>query len=48
MSWFYASLSENVIAQIVGYNTTSEMWLALGQIYASASMARLIEVCTQL
>ena len=45
MSWLYASLSENVMTQIVGYNA-AEIWLALGQIYAFASMARLIKLCT--
>ena len=48
MSWFYAFLFENVMTQIMGYNTASEIWLALGQIYASASMARLVKLCTQL
>ena len=48
MSWFYAFLFENVMTQIMGYNTASEIWLALGQIYASASLARLVKLCTQL
>ena len=48
MSWFYAFLSKNVMTQIVGYNTASEIWLALGQIYALTLMARLVELHTQL
>ena len=48
MSWFYASLSVNIMTQIVGCNTISEIWLALDWIYALASMARLTELHTQL
>ena len=36
------------MTQIVGCNTISEIWLALDQIYASASMARLTELRAQL
>ena len=33
MSWLYASLSEDIMAQIVGYSTAVEIWNALNQIY---------------
>ena len=32
----------------MGYISTNEIWLALGQIYASTLMARLVELHTQL
>ena len=48
MSWSYASLSDIVIPQIVGYNSAQEIWSALNQMYAFSSMARLSEIKTQL
>ncbi|RVX06354.1 hypothetical protein CK203_023575 [Vitis vinifera] len=33
MSWLYAFLFEDIMAQIVGYSTTVEIWNALNQIY---------------
>ena len=48
MSWFYASVSENVMTQIVGYNSAQEIWIALAQIFAVASMAPLLELRTQI
>ena len=44
MSWIYASLTERMLYQIVGYSTALEIWYALNQIYSTASMARLIEI----
>ncbi|KAL6332321.1 hypothetical protein AAG906_004885 [Vitis piasezkii] len=44
MSWLYASLSEDIMPQIVGYSTTVEIWNALNQIYYASSMARVIEL----
>ena len=44
MSWIYASLTERMLYQIVGYSTALEIWYALNQIYFTASMARLIEI----
>ncbi|GMN71348.1 hypothetical protein TIFTF001_053389 [Ficus carica] len=48
MSWIYASLTEEVMGQIVEYTTALEIWNALEQIYSSASMARIIELRNQL
>ena len=48
MSYFYTSLSDNVVPQIVGYNFAHEIWSALNKMYASFSMARLSEIKTQL
>ena len=44
MSWIYASLTERMLYQIVGYSTALEIWYALNQICSTASMARLIEI----
>ncbi|RVW43601.1 Retrovirus-related Pol polyprotein from transposon RE2 [Vitis vinifera] len=44
MSWLYASLSEDIMPQIVGYSTTVEIWNALNQIYYASSMARVIKL----
>ena len=33
MSWLYAFLFEDIMAQIVGYSTIVEIWNALNQIY---------------
>ena len=48
MSWLYASLSEDIMAQIVGYSTAMEIWNALNQIYFASSMARFTELRTKL
>ncbi|KAL6344223.1 hypothetical protein AAG906_035448 [Vitis piasezkii] len=48
MSWLYASLSEDIMAQIVGYSTTVEIWNALNHIYSVSSMARVTELRTKL
>ena len=34
MSWLYASVSDNVMTQIIGYNSAKEIWAALAQIFA--------------
>ena len=44
MSWLYASLSKDIMPQIVVYSTTVEIWNALNQIYYASSMARVIEL----
>ena len=48
MSWIYASLTENIMTQIVCYSTAHEIWVALEQPYASFSMARITELRTAL
>lgn len=48
MSWLYAFISESLLGQIVGYHTVAEIWAALAQIYAAASLSRLLEVQSQL
>ncbi|RVW33428.1 Retrovirus-related Pol polyprotein from transposon RE1 [Vitis vinifera] len=48
MSWLYASLSEDIMAQIVGYSTTVEIWNVLNQIYSTSSMAWVTELHTKL
>ncbi|KAL6344215.1 hypothetical protein AAG906_035440 [Vitis piasezkii] len=48
MSWLYASLSEDIMAQIVWYSTIVEIWNALNQIYFASSMARVTELRTKL
>ena len=44
MSWLYASLSKDIMPQIVVYSTTVEIWNALNQIYYASSMARVIKL----
>ncbi|PON92661.1 hypothetical protein TorRG33x02_115210 [Trema orientale] len=44
MRWFYASLSEGVMSQIVGYNSAFEIW----ETFASATIARITELRTML
>ncbi|XP_062104187.1 uncharacterized protein LOC133815350 [Humulus lupulus] len=48
MSWIYASTSEFMLGQIVGYTTAFDTWHALEQIYAAASFSRLSELRTLL
>ncbi|KAJ9700302.1 hypothetical protein PVL29_005888 [Vitis rotundifolia] len=48
MSWLYASLSEDIMTQIVGYSTAVEIWNALNQIYSASSMARVTGLRTKL
>ena len=48
MSWLYASLSEDIMAQIVGYSTAVEIWNAFNQIYSASSMTRVTELPTKL
>ena len=46
MSWLYTSLSEDIMAQIVGYSTAMEIRNALNQIYSTSSMARVTKLQT--
>ena len=48
MSWLYASLFEDIMAQIVGYSTAMEIWNALNQIYFVSSMVWVTEIHTKL
>ena len=48
MSWLYTSLSEDIMAQIVGYSIAVEIWNALNQIYSTSSMAQVTELRTNL
>ena len=48
MSWLYASLPEDIMAQIVGYSIAVEIWNALNQIYSTSSMVQVTELHTKL
>lgn len=48
MSWFYASLTEGMMTQIVTYTTAVEIWESLSSIYSATSMAKLIKLQSQL
>ena len=41
MSYFYGSFFENALSQIVGYDTAYDIWVALNEIYASASISQI-------
>nr|CDH30699.1 putative Ty1-copia-like retrotransposon [Cercis chinensis] len=48
MSWIYSSLTEQMMTQIMAYNSACEIWTALRESYASASRARIMELRLQL
>ncbi|PON47862.1 hypothetical protein TorRG33x02_321990 [Trema orientale] len=48
MSWIYASLTQGVMGQIVGYASAFEIWEALNQIYTSSSLAKITELRAKL
>lgn len=48
MSWFYSSLTESMLGEIVIFGTAHEIWAALEQIYSSSSMARITEIRSKL
>lgn len=47
MSWFYASLIEGIMTQMVNYSTTIEIWQSLTSLYSATSMAKLTELRSQ-
>ena len=48
MCWIYSSLTEGVMAQIIGLDTASEIWTALEKIFSAASKARIMQLRFQL
>ncbi len=48
LSTLISSLSETLIAQVVGYSTSREMWLGLERLFASHSRARILQLHFQL
>ncbi|KAF4347531.1 hypothetical protein G4B88_025769 [Cannabis sativa] len=48
MSWLYASLSDSMLGQIVGFTTAAEIWVSLERTYSAASFARSSEFRTAL
>ncbi|KAF4369419.1 hypothetical protein G4B88_029475 [Cannabis sativa] len=40
MSWLYASLSDSMLGQIVGFTTATEIWVSLERTYSATSFAR--------
>ncbi|XP_020264107.1 uncharacterized protein LOC109840022 [Asparagus officinalis] len=48
LSWIIASLSEEVLPQVVGLATSHEVWQALHQAFGSPSHTRILQLHTQL
>ena len=48
MCWIYSLLTEGVMTQIIGLDTTSEIWIALEKIFLVASKARTMQLRFQL
>ncbi len=51
--WFQLStimspLTDNVLAQMVGYETSRDVWMALERMYTSKSRSRIFQIQTQL
>jgi hypothetical protein len=44
LSTIVSTISENLISQIMGYSTSSEVWNALERLYSSHSRARIMQV----
>ncbi|RVW84004.1 hypothetical protein CK203_047297 [Vitis vinifera] len=44
MCWIYSSLFENVMSQIIGLTSTSEIWSALEKFFFAASKARIMQL----
>ena len=44
LGYLLSSLSRDVLAQVVDITTSSELWKAIGQMYASQSRARVIQL----
>lgn len=42
MSWFYSSLIEDKVGEIVGYDTAYEIWEALRIVYESSSTTQIM------
>jgi hypothetical protein len=41
-------LTDNVLAQMVGYETSRDVWMALERMYTSKSRSRIFQIQTQL
>ncbi|KAL5705838.1 hypothetical protein ACHQM5_024078 [Ranunculus cassubicifolius] len=48
LGWLLSSLSETVLAQVVGLNTSRDVWVALENQYASKSRARIMQLRREL
>ena len=48
LSTLVSSLTEGVLAQIIGYSTSREVWQALERSYVAHSRARIVQLRTQL
>ncbi|XP_075103758.1 uncharacterized protein LOC142178326 [Nicotiana tabacum] len=48
LSWLLPSLTEGVLAQVVGCTTSQEVWVSLETMFASQSRARLMQLRLQL
>nr|CAD1839991.1 unnamed protein product [Ananas comosus var. bracteatus] len=48
LSWIQATLTEGVLAQVVGLQTSRDVWVALERRYASLSRAHISQLTTQL
>nr|CAD1827562.1 unnamed protein product [Ananas comosus var. bracteatus] len=48
LSWIQATLTEGVLAQVVGLQTSRDVWVALERRYASLSRAHILQLTTQL
>ena len=48
MCWIYSSLTEGVMAQIIGLDTASKIWTTLEKNFSAASKARIMQLRFQL
>ena len=48
MSWIYSTISENIIGQVVGSQTSFEVWGRLERTYSQQSMAKILQLKNQL
>ena len=46
LSWIYSTLTPEVMAQIVGYQTSHSSWFALEKLFSSSTRARRLEFQT--
>ena len=44
LSWIYSTLTPEVMAQIVGYQTSHSAWVALEKLFSSSTRARLMQL----
>ena len=48
LSWLLLSISEGVLAQVIGCSTSSEVWITLEKLFASQSKTRILQLHIQL